>query len=294
MKDYLVSCCSTVDLDADKMEELNLPYLSYRYELDGVLYEDDFGKSVSSKDFYQKMRAGADTKTAGLNVTDYEEFFRKLLKRGTDLLHITMSSGISGSYQAACIAAKEIQEEFPDQKVEIIDSLCICGGYGLLMEEVVRRKNTGEGFEELKTWILENRLRVRHWFFSSDLTFYIKGGRISKLSGIVGGIFEICPLMDVNREGKLVPRIRVRTKKKVIQEIVSKMKANVENDISYRLPVLLHHSDCIDDCLQVKNLILNTFPNINELPVYSIGTTIGSHSGPGTVALFFWGTERTE
>jgi len=292
MSDYLVSCCSTVDLDEETMKELNLPFLSYKFSVNGKLYHDDFGKTLPIEEFYQMMRNGSDTKTAGLNIEDYKIFFESLIKDGKDLLHITMSSGITASYQSACIAAKEVMEEYPERKIEVVDSLCICGGYGLLMKAVAQKRNEGESLDDLKDWIIKNRLHVRHWFFSTDLSYYVKGGRISKVSGIVGGIFEICPLMDVDKEGKLCLKTRVRTKKKVIEEIVKRMEEEAEKGTEYELPVIISHSDCICDCQKVKELVQKTFRNIKEPSVYSIGTTIGSHSGPGTVALFFWGKER--
>ncbi|MBE6999902.1 MAG: DegV family protein [Ruminococcaceae bacterium] len=292
MQDYIVSCCSTVDLTQERVDALGLPVLNYIYTLDGKPMKDDFGQTLSMKDFYQAMRDGADTATSANSVGAYEEFFRTQLAGGKDLLHVAMSSGISGSYQAACIAAETIREEFPNQKLLVADSLAIASGYGLFMEEILDKKKEGLSIEELFNWIEGVKKKVQHLFFSTDLTFYVKGGRVSKVSGVIGGIFEICPLLHVDGEGKLVPLERVRTKRKVRERIVTRMGELAENRHDYTGRVLISHSDCLEDAEVVRDLIFAQFPGVKKIDIYDIGTTIGCHTGPGTVALFFMGDER--
>lgn len=294
MKDYMISCCSTVDLTQEKVDALGLPVLNYTYILNGKNMKDDFGKTLSMKDFYQAMRDGADTATSANSVGAYEEFFRSLLAGGKDLLHVAMSSGISGSYQAACIAAEAVREEFPGQTLLVADSLAIASGYGLFMEEILEKKKEGLGIEELFFWIENNRKSVQHLFFSTDLTFYVKGGRVSKVSGVIGGIFDICPLLHVDGMGKLVPIERVRTKRKVRERIVERMEELARDRNAYTGRVLISHSDCMEDARIVQELVYKRFPGVKEIDIYDIGTTIGCHSGPGTVALFFLGDERKE
>ena len=148
--------------------------------------------------------------------------------------------------------------------------------------------------DELRDWAEANKLHLRHWFFSSDLTFFIKGGRVSKSAGTIGNLLNICPLLDVNSEGKLIPRFKIRGKRKVIREIVAKMEEDAENGLDYDGKCFISQSACYEDAKAVADLIEARFPNLNgKVVINNIGTTIGSHTGPGTVALFFWGSERT-
>ena len=173
-----------------------------------------------------------------------------------------------------------------------MDSLGASAGYGLLMDRIADLRDEGYSLEELYKWTEENKLRLQHWFFSTDLTFFIKGGRISKTSGFVGGMLGICPLMHVDREGKLIPRNKIRGKSKVIRTIVDRLEEYNEKGTDYDGKGFISNSDCIEDAQAVEKLIRERFPKVTEIEISSIGTTIGSHTGPGTVAMFFWGKER--
>lgn len=246
-------------------------------------------------DFYKAMSEGADTKTSQINADEYEKYFEGFLKQGKDLLHVTLSSGISGTINSALIAADNLKEKYPDRKIYIIDSLAASSGYGLLMDKVADLKDAGMGIDELKNWIEDNKLRVNHWFFTTDLTFFIKGGRVSKVSGFVGNLLNICPLLNVDYQGKLIPREKIRTKKKVIAETVNKMILNADNGTDYSDKCYISMSACIEDAQAVAKLVEEKFPKLNgKVLINNIGTTIGSHTGPGTVALFFWGEKRID
>ena len=241
------------------------------------------------------MSEGADTKTSQINADEYEKYFEGFLKQGKDLLHVTLSSGISGTINSALIAADNLKEKYPDRKIYIIDSLAASSGYGLLMDKVADLKDAGMGIDELKNWIEDNKLRVNHWFFTTDLTFFIKGGRVSKVSGFVGNLLNICPLLNVDYQGKLIPREKIRTKKKVIAETVNKMVLNADNGADYSDKCYISMSACIEDAQAVAKLVEEKFPKLNgKVLINNIGTTIGSHTGPGTVALFFWGEKRMD
>lgn len=256
---------------------------------------DDLGKTMNMDDFYKAMSEGADTKTSQINVDEYEAYFEEFLKEGKDILHLTLSSGISGTINSANIAAETLKEKYPDRKIYVIDSLAASSGYGLLMDKVADLKDEGMGIDELKDWVIENRLKVNHWFFTTDLTFFIKGGRVSKVSGFVGNLLNICPLLNVNFEGKLIPREKIRTKKKVIAATVEKMINNAENGLDYDGKCYISMSACRKDAEAVAKLIEEKFPKLNgRVEINNIGTTIGSHTGPGTVALFFWGNKRVD
>jgi len=295
MGDYIISCCSTADLSEKHFLERDIHYICFHYELDGVSYPDDLGKTMNLDDFYKAMSEGADTKTSQINADEYEKYFEGFLKQGKDLLHVTLSSGISGTINSALIAADNLKEKYPDRKIYIIDSLAASSGYGLLMDKVADLKDAGMGIDELKNWIEDNKLRVNHWFFTTDLTFFIKGGRVSKVSGFVGNLLNICPLLNVDYQGKLIPREKIRTKKKVIAEMVNKMVLNADNGTDYSDKCYISMSACIEDAQAVAKLVEEKFPKLNgKVLINNIGTTIGSHTGPGTVALFFWGEKRMD
>lgn len=295
MSDYVISCCSTADLTAEHFEKRNLEYLCFKYELDGVIHLDDLGQSMPLADFYQAMVDGAETKTSQVNAEEYEAHFRKFLEKGKDLIHVTLSSGISGTINSAMIAKSNLEEEFPDRKIYVVDSLAASSGFGLLVDKMADLRDEGMSIDELHNWVEQNKRRVHHWFFSTDLTFYIKGGRVSKTAGVVGGILGICPLLNVDNEGRLIPRAKHKGKKKVYKAMVEKMEKMADERLNYSDKVYMSNSACIDDANAVADLIREKFPNIKgEIEINDIGTTIGSHTGPGTVALFFWGDERVD
>ncbi len=295
MNDYVLSCCSTADLTEEQFHTRNISYICFHFELDGKEYADDLGKSIPFDKFYQAMQQGASTKTSQVNAEEYASYFEGFLKQGKDILHLTLSSGISGALNSAMIAKAELEEKYPDRKIYVLDSLSASSGYGLLMDELADLRDEGKSIDEVYEWAKTRRTRLHHWFFSTDLTFYIKGGRISKAAGFVGGLLNICPLLNVNNEGKLIPRAKIRTKKRVIRAIVDQMESYAENGTSYSGKCYISQSYCLDDAKEVARLVEERFPNLKgKVRIYSIGTTIGSHTGPGTVALFFWGNERTE
>ena len=216
------------------------------------------------------------------------------LKEGKDILHVTLSSGISGVINSAMIAKETLEERYPERKIYIVDSLGASSGYGLFMNRLADLRDNGYTLEQLYDWAMQHRLNLHHWFFSTDLTFYIKGGRISKTAGTIGGLLGICPLLNMNDEGKLIPRQKIRTKKKVIRAIVDKMEEFADNGLEYNGKCYISQSACMDNARAVADLVEARFPNLNgKVEIHSIGTAIGSHTGPGTVALFFWGSTRT-
>ena len=174
-----------------------------------------------------------------------------------------------------------------------MDSLGASSGYGLMMETLADMRDAGKTLDELYQWIEANKLRMHHWFFSTDLSFYVRGGRISKAAGMVGTMLNICPLLNMDQTGHLTPREKVRGKRNVIKRIVEKMAEHAENGTAYSGKCFLCQSLCMEDAKAVASLVEEQFPNLNgPVRIFPIGTTIGSHTGPGTIALFFWGDER--
>ena len=295
MADYILSCCSTADLSKEHFEAMDVKYICFHYMLDGVEYPDDLGQTIAFDDFYQRMVDGADTRTAQVSAGEYETYFESFLAQGKDVLHLCLSSGISGSINSARVAAEILREKYPERKLYIVDSLAAASGYGLLMDTLAKLRDQGMDIDTLRQWAEDNKLRLHHWFFTSDLTFFIKGGRVSKTSGTLGMMLGICPLLNVSNEGKLIPRAKIRSKKRVIREIVKKMEENAENGLDYDGKCFICHSACLEDAQAVASLVEETFPKLNgKVLINSIGTTIGSHTGPGTVALFFWGKPRVD
>ncbi len=293
MNSYVLSCCSTADLKKEHFEKRNIRYICFHYELDGKEYRDDLGESMAFDDFYRAMSNGADTKTSQVNADEYEEYFEPFLKEGKDILHVTLSSGISGTLNSALIAKDMLEEKYPERKIYIVDSLNASSGFGLLMDKLADLRDEGKSMDEVYEWAENNKLNAQAWFFSTDLTFFVKGGRVSKTSGFVGGILNICPLLNIDFEGKLIPRHKIRTKKKVIEAIVEQMELHAENGTDYSGKCYISHSACYEDAKAVAERIESRFPKLNgKVLINDVGTTIGSHTGPGTVALFFWGAKR--
>ena len=293
MGEYVLSCCSTADLSKEHFTKRDIQYVCFHFTLGGKEYQDDLGESVSPEELYRRMLAGEETKTSQISVAEYEALFEKNLREGKDVLHITLSTGISGTYNSACVARDMLSERYPDRKIYVVDSLGASSGYGLIMETLADMRDAGMGIDELHQWIEENKLNLHHWFFSTDLTFYIRGGRISKTAGFIGSVMGICPLLNMDHEGRLIPREKIRTKKKVIRRIVEKMEENARDGLDYSGKCFISQSECMEDAKAVAALVEEKFKKLDgKVEIYPIGATIGSHTGPGTIALFFWGGER--
>ena len=290
---YVLSCCSTADISKEHFEARDIHYICFHYSLDGVEHPDDLGQSIAFPEFYRKMAEGSDTKTSQISITEYLDYFESFLSQGKDVLHLSLSSGISGTFNSAQGAASIAMERYPERKVYVVDSLAASSGYGLLMDRLADKRDEGLSLEALRDYAESNKLRLQHWFFSTDLTFYVKGGRVSKAAGIFGTALGICPLLHVDKLGRLIPMAKIRGKKKVVEETVKRMEQLAENGHDYSGKCYISQSECMADARAVADLVEKKFPKLNgKVEINYIGTTIGSHTGPGTVALFFWGADR--
>ena len=295
MGSFILTCCSTVDRNKDFFEQRRVPYVCFHYTMDGVTYPDDLGQSIPFPEFYDRIAKGATPVTSQVNVEEYCNFFEPFLKEGKDILHLTLSSGISGTYNSACVAREELSSKYPERKLLVVDTLAASAGYGLLTEAVADLRDQGVSLEEAREWTEKNKLFVHHWFFSTDLTSFKRGGRISATSAMLGTVLNICPLMSIDDKGHLIPRQKIRTKKKAIQEIVNTMEAHAKGGRNYNGKCFISYSACEGDAKEVAALVEERFASLSEnVVLYSIGTVIGSHTGPGTVALFFWGDKRVD
>lgn len=295
MSHYILSCGSTADLTPEQMERRDIRYVCFHFTLDGQDYADDMGQSISPAGLYARMMAGAEVKTSQVPLAEYLQYFESLLQEGEDVLHIEFSSGLSGSFNSARLAAGELAQKYPERRLYVVDSLGASSGYGLMMETLADMRDAGRDIEELYRWIEDNKLRLHHWFYSTDLSFYIKGGRISKTAGRVGTLLNICPLLNMDDQGKLKPREKLRGKKKAIQRIVEMMEAHAQGGLAYDGKCYICHSMCDEDAQIVASAVEERFAHLHgKVQIYPIGVTIGSHTGPGTLALFFWGDKRED
>ena len=293
MQSYVLTCCSTADLSKDYFEKRNIPYVCFHFTMDGVEYMDDLGQSMPFDEFYARIAAGSMPTTSLVNTEQFIAFFEPFLKEGRDILHLTFSSGLSGTYASAILARDELKERYPERKLIVVDSLGASSGYGLMVDTLADMRDSGVSLADAATWIEAHKLNMHHWFFSTDLTHYKRGGRISQTAFVVGSILGINPLMNMDDGGHLTPRFKINGKKRVMREIVKQMEMHADKGLDYDQKCFISNSACLDDAKAVAALVEATFPKLNgKVLINSVGTVVGSHTGPGTVALFFWGDSR--
>lgn len=290
MEKFIITTDTTSDLPDDYIAKHNLGLMSLNYTLENVTYDLDHPLDV--KEFYSKMRAGSLPTTSQVNPTTAKEIFQKLAQENNaDILHIAFSSGLSGTYNSARIAAEELKEEGFPYEIIVIDSLCASLGEGLLVHKAIAMKDAGHSLKDTAKWVEENKLHIVHNFTVDDLNHLYRGGRVSKTAAFLGTLASIKPLLHVDNEGHLVPLSKVRGRKKALTGLVDAMEKQMgsyrnQNDI-----VFISHGDAIEDAQFVADLIKERF-GINSFLINYVGSTIGAHSGPGTIALFYLGEYR--
>ncbi|MBQ3842858.1 MAG: DegV family protein [Ruminiclostridium sp.] len=295
MRNFILSCESTVDLPYAYLEKRQLPVLFYTYSVKGTEYTDDLGKDPQSLPrFYRMLADGAIPTTSQINTFRYKEFFEELLREG-DVIHVTLSSGITGSYTNAAAAAEELRAEYPDRKITVIDSLGACSGYGILVDVAADMRDAGKSFEETEKWLLDNRLHMHYQFYSTTMDYFKRSGRVSGPAATIATILKIFPLMRFNAEGRIIAYEKVRGIKNVIRKTAEAMAEHADGGREYSGRCSIAHSNCIEDAEELRNIIAKEFHNLkrSDIAIYDIGTIITSHTGPGTLALFFFGDERT-
>lgn len=295
MPDYVLTCCSTADMPAAYFAERNIPYVCFHFVLDGTDYVDDLGQTIPFDEFYRRIEAGAMPTTSQVNVGQFIDFFEPYLADGKDILHISLSTGLSGAYYSAVTAREELLQKYPDRKIMLVDSLGASSGYGLLTDTAADMRDSGASLETVCAWLEENKLNLHHWFLSTDLTHYKRGGRISSTSALVGTILNIFPLLNMSFDGKLIPRRKVHGKRQILAEIVHMMEVHAQGGTEYSGKCFISQSACYDEARKVADMVEARFPRLNgRVMINSVGTVIGSHTGPGTIALFFLGDKRAD
>lgn len=288
MEKFIITTDVTADLPKNYLEENGIGLLPMTFEIDGKEYSED---NFDTKDFYNKMRKGLMPKTSQVNSEKAKEKFREYLIKGYNVLHISFSSGLSGSYNSTRIASIELQDEFKENRVFVVDSLCASLGEGLLVHKAVQLKNNGQSIEEIIDWIEANKLHICHYVTVDDLNHLYRGGRVSKTTAIIGTMIGVKPIIKVDDEGHLIPIAKSRGRKKSLNMLVDKMEELIGSYKSQNDIIFISHGDAEEDAEYVAKKIEERF-NIKSFLINSIGSVVGSHSGPGTIALFFMGEKR--
>lgn len=288
---YVILTDSTTDLPLEYLEAHQVGQVPLTFTLDGQEYDGTPGHTLEPVEFYHKMREGAFAQTSQISPPTFYTFFENELKQGNDILYLCFSSGLSGTYQSCKIACEDLLEKYPDAKIRYVDTLCASLGEGLLVDFAVRHKEAGMGLEELAALVEATKLQVCHYFTVDDLKYLCRGGRVSKTAAVFGTMLGIKPVLHVDDEGHLIPVRKVRGRKASLDELVTRM-GNKLGD--YQNPyVYISHGDCLKDAEYVAGLVQEKYGIPTEV-MHFIGPVIGAHSGPGTVALFFIGSDRHE
>lgn len=287
--DYVLIIDSCTDLPREYVVKSGIPVMSFTCLFKGKEYLDDFGKTLKYEEFYNEVRKGEMPTTAQVNSFRYAEEFKKYVNEGKAVVYIGFSSALSGSLNSARIARDEIVEENCNADITVIDSKCASMGEGLLAYYAIEMYEDGASKDELVNWVEENKLKINHWFTVDDLNHLKRGGRVSSFSAAIGTILSIKPVLHVDNEGRLIPITKVKGRKQSLRMLADKFKERAikpEEQV-----VFISHGDCEEDARYVEKLIREEF-SVKDVVINPIGPVIGTHSGPGTVALFFLGENR--
>lgn len=286
MTDYIIATSSTSDLPRTWLEAHGVPFIPYTYSIGETVFEDDC-REESRQKVYEGMRKGDFLKTAMINEFEYEEFFRSLMQEGRNVIFLDMSREMSSSFVNAGLAAEIIREEFPEQTLYIMDTLCISGGLGLLVEQMVLRKEQGMGFEEVIAWGEENKLKIAHRFTVDDLNYLKAGGRVSNASALVGSLLNIKPVLYVPDKGTLDVVKKARGRKAALRSILDGVIHDLSESGAEGREIHILQADCREDAEKIRDGIKAAFPGVGNITITSLGVVIGAHCGPGLLTVFY-------
>ena len=290
-QDYIIATASTCDLTREYLDQHKIPFISYTYILGNESYEDDC-REETRNDIYKRMRNGEVLSTSAINTYTYHEFFEELLKQGKDIIFMDMTRPLSSSYRFCDEAIEELKEDYPDREIINVDTRCVSGGLGMLVENVVDLYENGASKTEVLDWIEKNKLRIAHRFTVDDLNWLKRGGRVSNASALVGTLLSIKPVLYVPDEGTLVATAKVRGRKSALNAIIDSIKKDVINPDGMTFRIL--HADCMEDAEYVKNALLEAFPNVKEISITGLGVVIGAHCGPGLFTILYMSDARRQ
>ncbi len=287
MRNYILISDSTMDLPADVVNELGIEVIPFNFSINDTTYlhyPDE--REMSSKEFYTKLRNGAMPVTSQVNPKTYQDYFKKYVADGKDIVYICFTTGLSGSCQSANIAANELMDKYPDRKITVIDSRCASVGEGVFVYNAAKLYNSGASMEELEEWILNNRSNARHWFMVEDLFHLKRGGRVSTVEAVVGSALKIKPILSVDDEGKLVVKSKARGNNKAMEYLIGKVKeegVDLDNQT-----LIIGHADCVEKAEKLKEALIEQGLG-KDFIISGIGPIIGTHVGPGMLAVTFMG-----
>lgn len=280
---------SCTDLPRSYVEENKIPVVSLTCNFKGQEYKDDFGKTLSYKEFYNEVRNGEMPSTSQVNVYDYTEVFKKYAAEGKSIIYLGFSSALSGSFNSAVLAKDMVCEEIENADITCIDSKSASLGEGLLAYNANELLKAGASKDEVVSWLETNKLKMNHWFTVDDLGHLKRGGRLSGAAAFVGTLLDIKPILNIDDEGRLIPVSKIKGRKKSIKTLFEMLQESIE--AAEEQVIAISHGDCIEDAEYLKEMILKEY-KVKDIIINEIGPVIGSHAGPGTVALFFMGNKR--
>lgn len=290
MREYVIYTDSSADFDEKMALELGVEIQPLVFHLDEKNYENwPDGRDMSPADFYAKLRAGGRASTSQVNVSEFSQAFRRVLESGKDLLYLGFSSGLSGTVNSGRLAAEELAAEFPEANIQVVDTLAASLGQGLLIWHAVQLKNQGKSMQEVADWVQENKLKLAHWFTVDDLNFLKRGGRLSGAAALFGTMLSIKPILHVDDEGRLIAMDKVRGRKASLNALVDKMEETAVDPAGQF--VFISHGDCLEDAEYVAQEVKRRL-GVQKVYINYVGPVIGSHSGPGTMALFYLAAKR--
>lgn len=288
MSKYLIMTDSGSDLSADLLQSWGVDCLELTFHEAGKTVEYK-GSDMPTKDFYQQMREGKIFQTAAVGYQQFRDYLVSKLEQGHDVLYIAFSSGLSSTAATGQMVAKELNEEYPDRKIMVVDSLCASSGQGLFLYLAVQNQQAGMTMEENVAALEQKRPNLCHWFTVDDLVYLKRGGRVSATAALVGTVLNIKPVLHVDDEGHLIAMNKVRGRKQSIKALFEQycnLAEQPEGGVYF-----ISHGDCLEDAKYLESLIHDKFGH-NATVIWDVGPVIGAHSGPGTLALFFLGTHR--
>ncbi|NLG37011.1 MAG: DegV family protein [Clostridiales bacterium] len=287
---YRIFTDSCSDLPVEYIREHDLTVLPLTYSIDGKEYRDDGWTSMPVEEFYGRVRRGSMPTTSLINVQSFLDAFTPCLEKGEDILYIAFSTALSGTCQNGMIAAGDLREQFPERRITVIDSLCASMGLGMLVMLAQQRKEEGMGYDELVAWVDNEKLHAVHWFTVDNLHHLRRGGRLSTTSAFLGTILSIKPVLHVSDEGKLIPVEKVKGRRHALRSLVDRIAQTIVGPEKQTLYII--HGDALEDARMVAQMVRERI-NIRDITISPIGPVIGSHAGPGTIAVFFMGTGRS-
>ncbi len=290
MADYRLITDATCDMNLDLLEKRDIDVIPMEVVLNGktFLHYPDF-RNCSAEDFYGALTAGGQAHTAQITPQNYFDFFTPILKNGEDILYVCFSSGLSGTYQSSVLAVNQLRQEFPDRKIYTVDSLCACGGEGMFAMSAADNRDAGMTIEENAEWLEQNRLRLAHYFTTSDLFFLKRGGRVSAAAAIAGTALQIKPVLIVDEEGKLPVLAKAHGRRASISRLLQMTKTTIENPEDQI--IYISQGNCMDDALLLKQMVLEQLP-VKDVIITTVGPVIGCHTGPTLLCIFSYGRNR--